>query len=449
MLLGASQLMRYGGPSIDCSTRRMKRDYRSWRMNWLTPFKELLAKQMASVSIKEGEGNALVADKRNFKGIQKRSGSREMIHSQFHEGSSSPRQKEESSNNGKKIIKCYRCGEVGHIKRFCRAKESYMAQTERAPEEEDWGRCFIAETRVVDALASLNFERGWTMDSGCGHHLTEGESKFFNFQENNGCDVIVTEDNTVHHVEKEDIGVINKKQEDSKDVQTSDVVTAIEEINEADPEIGNKSLNAEDVEVDPEHEVSETICDNGDHSEESIKGIVVEVEVSSQSSVVSKSITNSDQILEADGEADGQINKEVNLEGSISYGETNNMVLGCSEADKQIIEELKKDSGGESYGSANSSQEINGQIITDSGISPDNTIVKQLRERGSLKTQECETQHEDDSRASQRPKRNIVKSSHNRDENFEEGRSVEKLLLRSSPRHTQKLRLSSSTTSSG
>ncbi|XP_059306174.1 uncharacterized protein LOC132057554 [Lycium ferocissimum] len=52
---------------------------------------ELLAKQMASVSIKEGEGNALIANKRNFKGRQKRSGSREMTHSQFHEGSSSPR----------------------------------------------------------------------------------------------------------------------------------------------------------------------------------------------------------------------------------------------------------------------------------------------------------------------------------------------------------------------
>ncbi|XP_059309472.1 uncharacterized protein LOC132060451 [Lycium ferocissimum] len=237
-------------------------------MNWLTPFKELLAKQMASVSIKEGEGNALVADKRNFKGRQKRSGSGEMTHSQFHEGSSSSRQKEESSNNGKKTIKCYRCGEVRHIKRFCRAKESYMAQTEGASEKEDWGRCFVAETRVVDALASLNFERGWIVDLGCGHHLTEDESKFFNFQENNGCD--------------EDTGVINKKQENCKDVQTSDVVAATEEINEADPETGNKSVDVEGVEVEPEHEVSETIYDNGDHSGESIEGVVVEVEVSGQ-----------------------------------------------------------------------------------------------------------------------------------------------------------------------
>ncbi|XP_059284866.1 uncharacterized protein LOC132038166 [Lycium ferocissimum] len=109
---------------------------------------ELLAKQMASVSIKEGEGNALVANKRNFKEIQERSGSRDMTHSQFHEGSSSSRQKEDSSNHyGKKYIKCYRCGKIEHIKRYCQNKESNMAQVEKAAEEEeeDWGRCFVAE----------------------------------------------------------------------------------------------------------------------------------------------------------------------------------------------------------------------------------------------------------------------------------------------------------------
>ncbi|XP_059294724.1 uncharacterized protein LOC132047737 [Lycium ferocissimum] len=384
--------------------------------------RELLAKQMASVSIKEGAGNALVANKRNFKEIHERSYSREMIHSQFHEGSSLPRQKEEYSNNGKKTIKCYRCGEVGHKKRFCRAKESYMAQTERAPEEEDWGRCFVAETRVVDALASLNFERGWIVDSGY---------------------------NTVHHVEKEDTGVINKKQENFENVQTGDVVAVTEEINEANPEAGNKSLDVRDVEVEPEQAVSETIYGNSDHSGESIEGVVVEVEVSGQSSDISESITSSDQILEADGEAGGQINEEVDLEGSISYGDTSSMIFGSSEAAKQLLRSWK------------------GNVVVDPIF--DNTIVKELRERGSLETQECEVQHEDDSRGSQRPKRNGGKSARCRDENFiktyscffggpiisekpssfEEGRSVGKTLLRSSPRHVQKLRLSSFATSSG
>ncbi|XP_059318720.1 uncharacterized protein LOC132069373 [Lycium ferocissimum] len=431
--------MKFGGPLIVCSTRKMKPGYKYWRMNWRTPLKELLAKQMASVCFKEGEGNALVADKRNFKGKT----FTDTPHSRFQSVSSSPEKEGESTNNYKKTLKCYRCGKIGHIKRYCQTKESNMAQVEKAAEEEeDAGRCFVAEAGVVDALASFNFERDWIMDS---------------------------RDNTVYHVEKEGIGVINKKQEDSKDVQTSDVVAATEEIKEADPETSNKSLDIEDVEVEPEHEVSETTYGNGDHSGESIEGVVVEVEVSGQLSAVSESITSSVQILKADGEADGQINEEVDLEGSISYTDTNGMIFESSEATKQFIEKLERKSSGGSYVGIEASKEIRGQIVTDLGASPDNTIVKELRERGSLETQECEIQHEDDSRGSQRPKRNSGKSACYRDENFikthscffggsiisgkpssfEEGKSVEKVLLRSSPRHVQKLRLSSSTTSSG
>ncbi|XP_019261927.1 PREDICTED: uncharacterized protein LOC109239789 [Nicotiana attenuata] len=55
-----------------------------------------------------------------------------------------------------------------HIKRYCRAKESNMAQTKKAAEEkekeEDWGKCFAAETRAIDAMASTNFERDWIVD---------------------------------------------------------------------------------------------------------------------------------------------------------------------------------------------------------------------------------------------------------------------------------------------
>ncbi|XP_059306946.1 uncharacterized protein LOC132058475 [Lycium ferocissimum] len=215
--------------------------------------------------------------------------------------------------------------------------------------------------------------------------------------------------------------------------------------------------------------MSETIYSNGDHFGESIEGVVVEVEVSGQSSAVSESITSSDQILKADGEADGQINEKVDLEGSISCGDTSSMVFESSEAAKQFIEELERESSGGSYVGVEASKEINGQIITELGASPNNTIVKELTERGSLETQECEVQHEDESRGSQRPKRNSGKSTRYPDENFiktysclfggpiisekpssfEEVRSVGKILLRSSPRHAQKLRLSSSATSSG
>ncbi|KAJ8551383.1 hypothetical protein K7X08_000753 [Anisodus acutangulus] len=145
------------------------------------------------------------------------------------------------------------------------------------------------------------------------------------------------------------------------------MVTTSKEINEPNHETGNQSLDVKNVEVEPEQVVFETIYDNGDHSGESIKRVVVEVEVSCQSSFVLESIISSDQVLEADGVVDGQINEEVLLEGSISYGETSKMTLECSEADKQFIEELEKEFCGKSYLGTESSQETNGQIITDSG----------------------------------------------------------------------------------
>jgi len=73
----------------------------------------------------------------------------------------------------------------------------------------------VAETKSVDALASINFEDDWIVDSGCGHHLTGDQSKFSSLKEYNGNEAIVTADNTVHQVENEGIIVINGKQEDS------------------------------------------------------------------------------------------------------------------------------------------------------------------------------------------------------------------------------------------
>ena len=50
--------------------------------------------------------------------------------------------------------------------------------------------------------------------------------------------------------------------------------------------------------------------------------------------------------------------------------------------------------------------------------SPDNTIVEELSARGSPKTQQCETQQENDVLFSQRPNRTILKTIRFRDENF-------------------------------
>ncbi|KAH0751748.1 hypothetical protein KY285_004896 [Solanum tuberosum] len=117
---------------------------------------ELLAKQLASMFVKDGEGDALVADKRNFKGK-----SRDMSHSRSSSDSSSPGKKKDTSNYyGKKPLRCYRCGNVGHIKRYCQAKESNMDQ--KVPEEEEkWEQCLVAEARAIDIMISINLEGDW------------------------------------------------------------------------------------------------------------------------------------------------------------------------------------------------------------------------------------------------------------------------------------------------
>jgi len=122
----------------------------------------------------------------------------------------------ESSNttSNKKIFKCYRCDKTGHIKRFCRVKLRESNVADKIEEEEDWGNCFVMETKSVDALASINFEDDWIVDSGCGHHLTGDQSKFSSLKEYNRNEVIVTADNTIHQVENEGTIVINGKQED-------------------------------------------------------------------------------------------------------------------------------------------------------------------------------------------------------------------------------------------
>ncbi|KAH0674426.1 hypothetical protein KY284_025513 [Solanum tuberosum] len=202
---------------------------------------ELLAKQLTSVFIKYGEGDALVVEKRNFKGK-----SRDMSHSRSSGASSSLRKKEKSSN--------------------------YSV----AEEEEEWGKCLVAETRAIDVMISINLEREWIED---------------------------LEYNIANH-----------------DVPIGDMVAAIEEIKEENLE----------------HAISETTCASGDLYKESIERDVLEVKVSDQSSVISKSINDSEQILKADGESRDQIEEEADIEVS----ETNDMIFESFEAAKKSIEEM-------------------------------------------------------------------------------------------------------------
>lgn len=146
---------------------------------------------------------------------------------------------------------------------------------------------------------------------------------------------------------------------DSGNVQTDNVVAVTEKIKEADVD---KRVDIQGVNLEPEKAVAGTIYVNGDHSGESIEGDVVEAEVPGQTSALSRSITGSEQ----DGEAKDHIDEEADLEGSVSDGETDGMIFGSSEAAKQFMEELERESGGGSYAGAEASQDIDGQIVTDS-----------------------------------------------------------------------------------
>ena len=176
---------------------------------------ESLAKQMANVSIKEGEGSALMARQKFVKNKGNRNSSTSCPYDQSNSSPSGVHGESSKTTSNKKIFKCYRCGKTRHINRFCQVKLRESNVADKIEEEEDWGKCFVAETKFVDALASMNFEDDWIVDSSCGHHLTGDQSKFSSLQEYNGNEAIVTVDNTVHQVENEGTIIINGKQEDS------------------------------------------------------------------------------------------------------------------------------------------------------------------------------------------------------------------------------------------
>ena len=60
----------------------------------------------------------------------------------------------------------------------------------------------MAETTVVSAMTSINFEDDWIIDSECNHHLTDDASKFSSLENYDGNDAIIMADNTIHPVEK-------------------------------------------------------------------------------------------------------------------------------------------------------------------------------------------------------------------------------------------------------
>ena len=119
-----------------------------------------------------------------------------------------------------------------------------MAQN--VAKEEEWGKCLVAEARAIDFMISINLKRDWIKD---------------------------LEYNIADHLEKQDIDVVDIKQEIFEDVSNGDRVAAIEETKEED--LGQA--------------VSETTYVNGDLYKESMEENILKAEVYDQSSVISRS----------------------------------------------------------------------------------------------------------------------------------------------------------------
>uniref|UniRef100_M1DUK0 Uncharacterized protein n=1 Tax=Solanum tuberosum TaxID=4113 RepID=M1DUK0_SOLTU len=108
------------------------------------------------------------------------------------------------------------------------------------------------------------------------------------------------------------------KKEIFEDVPSGDRVADIEEIKEEDLE----------------QAVSETTCANDDLYKESIDEDVLEAKVYGQSSAISRSTNDSEQIMEADGESRDQIEEQNDIE----VLETNDMIFESFEAAKISID---------------------------------------------------------------------------------------------------------------
>ncbi|KAH0752217.1 hypothetical protein KY285_005365 [Solanum tuberosum] len=150
-----------------------------------------------------------------------------MSYSRSSGGSSLLGEKEEFPNYyGKKLLRCYRCGEVGHIKRYCQAKESNMAQ-KIVEEEEEWGKCLVAEARAIYAMISINLEKDWIKD---------------------------LEYNIADHVEEQETDVVGllEAEVSSQSFAISRLITSLEKILEAN---GDDEYQI-DKEVDLESQIS-------------------------------------------------------------------------------------------------------------------------------------------------------------------------------------------------
>ncbi|KAH0639090.1 hypothetical protein KY285_035676 [Solanum tuberosum] len=193
-------------------------------------------------------------------------------------------------------------------------------------------------------------------------------------------------------------------QETIKNVHTGDMVASIKEI---------KEINFEQA-------VPGAIYANGDLYEECIEEDIWEVEIYDQSLAISRSLKR-----ECGGGsfANDEASQEID----------DHFITNSNEATDPNKISLVYGDALEGTGSRIFNPEVPNSSIAD--VCPDSTIVGKLRKKGSLRTQQGDNSH--------------GSITDEESSSFEEPRVLRKMLLRSSPRHGAKLRLSSSTASVG
>ncbi|KAK3039235.1 hypothetical protein RJ639_027939 [Escallonia herrerae] len=181
---------------------------------------EALAKQISRKSISEADDVLFskwkLKEKENSKAVVGGDKYSAKSSTSNADSSTTPQQK-----NSRK--KCYRCGKIGHIKKYCRVK---LVKANIACENDDndklkWEQCFSIKTGQkqgkelgasdqIEAFVNyVDYKKEWILDSGCSHHVTGKSELVSNIHKHNGDRLIITADNSVHPVVNEGTANIN------------------------------------------------------------------------------------------------------------------------------------------------------------------------------------------------------------------------------------------------
>ncbi|XP_077233389.1 uncharacterized protein LOC143875667 [Tasmannia lanceolata] len=193
---------------------------------------EMLARQMAGLSVKESEEALAVNSKQKWKKKNKKP-------------KDGYKRDDWANNNEKSQEKrdfyYYHCGKLGYIRRNCRARSETddgnsiikskdkddddddgewdmqasfacdLAVEETAMEFDFAGEIYfalnVAESPIVKSHVcainssgkkTIDYENDWLIDSGCSHHMTGNQNKFMRLRKYDGNHAAVTVDNSVH-----------------------------------------------------------------------------------------------------------------------------------------------------------------------------------------------------------------------------------------------------------